>query len=290
MKSPPDSMNPEPTALHNINADLHCHSTASDGGLSPSAVVERAVEQGVEILAITDHDNYDGFTEAQKAAEGRGIRLISGIEFSTVWMGINIHIVGLDFDPLLLRDAVRRQKAAREERSLKIARRLEKKGLTGALAGARRYATSEIVGRPHFAQYLVAEGLFETEAEAFKKWLGSGKPGDVKTSWPDIETVVADINKAGGHAVLAHPHKYKLTNRKLNKLLAEFSACGGSALEVCGSGLTAERIEYFAALCQRHGLAASRGSDFHTSSNPWIELGRVPSLPANVTPIWQLFN
>lgn len=280
---------PNPSTTHCINADLHCHSTASDGDLSPASVVARAVEQGVEILAITDHDNCDGFNEASSAADGR-IKLVSGIEFSSAWRGINIHILGLDFDPFLLREPVQRQKAAREARSLKIAERLEKKGVRNALAGAQRYATSDIVGRPHFAKHLVAEGVFETEAHAFKKWLGQGKLGDVKASWPGIQTVVADIAAAGGHAVLAHPHSYALTNRKLGKFLEEFKACGGAGMEVCASGITPEKTNYFASLCQRYELMASRGSDFHTPSNQWIELGRVASLPDDVTPIWQVFK
>lgn len=280
---------PKPSSPHSINADLHCHSTASDGALSPSAVVARAVEHGVEILAITDHDNCDGYEEARCAA-GERIKLISGIEFSSVWKGIGIHIVGLDFDPFLLREAVQRQKAAREARSLKIAERLEKKGLNNVLAGAKLYATSDIVGRPHFAKHLVAEGVFETEADAFKSWLGQGKLGDVKAGWPDIQTVVADITAAGGHAVLAHPHTYKMTNRKLGRLLEEFKACGGAGLEVCVTGITPEKTDYFASLCQRYGLMASRGSDFHTPSNQWVELGRVAALPDDVSPIWQLFK
>ncbi|MEX0584583.1 MAG: PHP domain-containing protein [Natronospirillum sp.] len=284
MMSKPNSSTPYP-----VNADLHCHSTASDGDLSPAAVVGRAVEHGVELLAITDHDNCDGYNEASSAADGC-ITLISGIEFSSAWKGINIHILGLDFDPFLLRAAIQRQKTAREARSLKIAERLEKKGVSNALAGAQRYATSDIVGRPHFAKHLVAEGVFETEAHAFNKWLGQGKLGDVKASWPDIQTVVADITAAGGHAVLAHPHSYKMTNRKLGRFLEEFKACGGAGMEVCASGITPEKTDYFASLCQHFELMGSRGSDFHTPSNQWIELGRVASLPDNVTPIWQVFK
>lgn len=272
-----------------MNADLHCHSTASDGDLSPSAVVARAIEQGVDMLAITDHDNVDGFEEAKRAVAGR-IKLIAGIEFSSVWNGIGIHIVGLNFDPLLLQQAVRRQKQAREARTLKIAQRLEKKGVSNALAGAKSFATSETVGRPHFAKFLVSQGHFDTEAEAFKKWLSKSKIGNVKTCWPDIQTVVSDITAAGGHAVLAHPHHYKMTNRKLGKLLEEFKACGGSGLEVCVPGMTPEKIKYFASLCEKYQLMASRGSDFHTPTNPWVELGRVAELPTDVTPVWQAFN
>lgn len=283
------SIKPNPSPPEPVNADLHCHSTASDGVLRPSAVVARAIEQGVEILAITDHDNCDGYNEASCAANGH-IKLISGIEFSSVWRGVNIHILGLDFDPFLLREAVQRQKGAREARSLKIAERLEKKGVSNALAGAQRYATSDIVGRPHFAKHLVAEGLFETEAHAFRKWLGQGKLGDVKAGWPDIQTVVTDIIAAGGHAVLAHPHSYQMTNRKLGKFLEEFKACGGAGMEVCASGITPEKTDYFASLCQHYELMASRGSDFHTPSNQWVELGRVAALPDDVTPIWEVFK
>jgi predicted metal-dependent phosphoesterase TrpH len=273
-----------------LNADLHCHTTASDGDLRPAELVARAIGQGVEMLAITDHDTIDGWTEAKEAAKGQHIQLIPGIEFSAVWQRMTIHIVGLDFDPALLQAAVQRQKAARETRTLTIAERLEKKGVANALEGARRFATSETVGRPHFARYLVAEGHFATEAEAFAKWLGTGKAGDVKTSWPGIQTVVTDITRAGGHAVLAHPHHYKMTNRKLGKLLTDFKACGGEGIEVCVSGMSAETIEYLASLCEKYELMASRGSDFHSPANQWVELGRVAALPGKVAPIWTAFS
>lgn len=273
-----------------LNADLHCHTTASDGSLTPAELVARAIEQGVELLAITDHDNFDGLAEARQAA-GDSIALVSGIELSSVWKGITIHIVGLDFEPERLEVAVERQKQARDIRNLKIAERLEKKGVKNALEGAMAFATSDsILGRPQFAQYLVAEGFFPTEAEAFRQWLGAGKLGDVKTSWPDIQTVVNDIITAGGQAVLAHPHHYKMTNGKLGRFLDEFKACGGSAIEVCGSGMKPEQSSYFALLCERYGLMASRGSDFHRPDNPWVELGRIAPLPESVTPVWQSFR
>jgi hypothetical protein len=274
---------------HYSNVDLHCHTTASDGDLSPAALVERAIEQDVDVLAITDHDNFDGFEEARGAAKDR-IKLISGIEFSSVWQGIGIHIVGLDFDPLLLRDAVDQQKMAREERTVKIAERLEKKGVKNALAGARKFASSDIIGRPHFAKYLVSEGHFVAEADAFKAWLGKGKIGDVKTSWPDIQTVVDYVTTAGGHAVLAHPQTYEMTNRKLCNFLTDFKAYGGAAIEVCATGITSDKTAYYALLCERFGLMASRGSDFHTPTNVYCELGRVAALPHNVIPIWQAFT
>lgn len=273
-----------------LNADLHCHSTASDGELHPAELVARAVEQGVDLLAITDHDNFDGLDEAVAAADDR-MRLVSGIEFSAVWRGMTIHIVGLDFIPARLQAAVERQKAARETRTLKIARKLEKKGVANALEGAKRFATGKsAVGRPHFAKYLVAEGHFETEAAAFDKWLGAGKIGDVKTSWPGIQTVVEDITAAGGHAVLAHPHHYKMTNRKLGKFLEEFRRCGGEGIEVCVSGMSPERSDYFASLCEKYDLLGSRGSDFHSPANRWVELGRVAPLPETVTPVWKVFR
>lgn len=274
---------------HQLNVDLHCHTTASDGVLSPTEIVARAISQGVDVLAITDHDNCDGLAEAQQAAADQ-LKLISGIEFSAVWRGITIHIVGLDFDPNLLGDAIERQKLARRERSLKIARRLEKQGVPNALAGAEAFAANEFIGRPHFAKYLVAEGFFAGENDAFNKWLGAGKIGDVKTAWPTINTVTNDIVAAGGKAVLAHPHHYKMTNQKLGRLLTEFKTCGGVGLEVCVSGMTPEKTAYFATLCEKYDLMASRGSDFHTPHNQWVELGRVAPLPQSVKPIWRLFN
>lgn len=273
-----------------LNADLHCHTTASDGSLTPTELVARAIEQGVELLAITDHDNFDGLAEARQAA-GDEIALVSGIELSSVWKGITIHIVGLNFEPERLAAAVERQKLAREARNLKIAERLEKKGVRNALEGAMAFATSDsILGRPQFAQYLVAEGFFPSEAEAFRQWLGSGKIGDVKTSWPNIETVVNDIVAAGGQAVLAHPHHYKMTNSKLQRFLEEFKACGGSGMEVCVSGMKPEQSAYLAQLCEKYELMASRGSDFHRPDSPWVELGRIAPLPERVMPVWLAFS
>ena len=274
---------------HPLNADLHCHTTASDGDLTPAEIVNRAIEQGVDVLAITDHDNFDGFDEAKQAA-GDKIKLISGIEFSSVWNGIGIHIVGLDFDPSLLEKAVQQQKLARQSRTLKIAERLEKLGVRNALAGAKRFATSDTVGRPHFAKFLVADGYFTTEEEAFKKWLCKSNIGNVKTSWPGIETVVGYITAAKGHAVVAHPHKYKMTNSKLGKFLSAFKAYGGAGMEVCAPGVAPHTQEYFSDLCRRYQLMASRGSDFHTPNNAWTELGRVAPLPDDVVPIWNAFK
>lgn len=272
-----------------LNIDLHCHTTASDGNLTPTELVNRAIEKGVDVLAITDHDNFDAYDEAKQAAGGK-IKLIPGIEFSSVWNGIGIHIVGLDFDPQLLQEAVAKQKLAREARTLKIAERLEKLGVKNALAGGKRFATSETVGRPHFAKFLVAEGYFATEEEAFKKWLCKSNIGNVKTSWPGIETVVGYITAAKGHAVVAHPHQYKMTNSKLGKFLSAFKACGGAGMEVCATGINPQTQAYFSDLCQRHQLMGSRGSDFHTPSNAWTELGRVATLPNNVVPIWNVFK
>lgn len=273
-----------------LNADLHCHTTASDGVLTPTELVARAIEQGVELLAITDHDNVDGLSEAWQAAAGR-LTLVTGIELSSVWQGIGIHIVGLNFDPALLAGAIQRQKEARDIRNQTIAEKLEKKGVKNALEGARRFATNEsALGRPQFAKYLVSQGFFTSEADAFDKWLGSGKMGDVKTSWPDIQTVVGDITHAGGLAVLAHPHHYRMTNRKLGRLVEEFKASGGAALEVCVSGMKPEQTHYFASLCEKYDLMASRGSDFHTPDNPWVELGRIAPLPETVSPIWHAFS
>ena len=276
-------------AANTINADLHCHTTASDGDLRPHELVARAIDQSVDMLAITDHDNIDGYCEAIEENYSN-IRLVSGIELSAVWQGINIHIVGLNFIPALLQVAVSRQKKARQARAVKIARRLEKQGIVNALFGAQQFATSSIIGRPQFARYLVSAGLVTTEAEAFRKWLGAGKIGDVKTSWPTVPTVVADIINAGGQAVLAHPHHYKMTNRKLGNFLQQFKDCGGAGIEVCSSGMTKEKTDYFATLCTKYNLFASRGSDFHTPTNPWVELGRVAPIPAHLTPIWHAFS
>lgn len=275
--------------------DLHSHSTASDGVLSPTALVERAAEKGVTHLALTDHDTVAGVAEAQAAAEKACISLISGIELSCVWRKNTIHIVGLDMnlsDPVFL-ERVAGQQSNRWRRASEIAGKLVRHvdGCNKSILDqAIELADGEVPGRPHFARALANAGLVKDSAQAFKKYLGSGKPGDVKAFWPELAEVVQWITDAGGIAVVAHPRKYKLTATKLRELVADFVEAGGEAIEVITSGQSSGDLGFLTELCRRESLLASRGSDFHFPGASWCELGRIPGLPEGLTPVWEKFR
>lgn len=268
-------------------ADLHCHSLKSDGDLSPSDLVDRAAEQGVTMLALTDHDTINGLAEARARAEMHNIELISGIEFSSVWNGIGIHVVGLGFDethPEMLA-AIARQEDCRLQRAKTIAERLEKLGLKGIWAKAEAIANGAQIGRPHFAQALIDMEKVSNMAQAFKRYLGAGKPGDVKTLWPDITEVVGWIREAGGVAVVAHPDKYKMTNTKLKSMLKAFAEAGGNGLEVVSGATEVTFSRRMVEICNELGFLASQGSDFH-GPRPWSELGKFTKMPEGVNPVW----
>jgi predicted metal-dependent phosphoesterase TrpH len=268
-------------------ADLHCHSLKSDGDLSPSDLVDRAAEQGVTMLALTDHDTINGLVEARARAEMHNIELVSGIEISTVWNGIGIHVVGLGFDehhPALL-EAIARQEDCRLQRAKTIAERLEKLGIEGIWEKAEAIANGAQIGRPHFAQALIDMGKVSNMAQAFKRFLGAGKPGDVKTMWPDISEVVGWIRAAGGVAVVAHPDKYKMTGTKLKCMLKAFAEAGGNGLEVVSGATETTFSRRMVELCDEFGFLASQGSDFH-GPRPWSELGKFTKMPEGATPVW----
>ena len=273
-----------------MTTDLHCHTTASDGTLTPGQLLNVAVANGVETLAITDHDTIAAYADPGIAAS-KDLRLIPGIELSTQWRSIGIHVVGLNIDlrNAMLLNGIRRQQAAREERAAEIARRLGKHGVPDALDGARRIARGGQIGRPDFAQHLVDIGTVDTVAGAFKKFLGPGKPGDVKRFWPPMQQVIDWITDAGGIAVLAHPAKYKLTNTKLTALATEFRAAGGHALEVASGPQNPDVTDRLARLCNALELHASCGSDFHGPHQPWTDLGKFPPLPLACRPVWELW-
>ena len=268
-------------------ADLHCHSLCSDGQLSPSDLVDRAAEMGVNMLALTDHDTLRGLPEAKLQAKQHNIEIVNGIEFSCTWNGIGIHVVGLGFDEKHqgMLDAVALQEQRREERARTIAERLEKKGCEGILEEANRIANGGQLGRPHFAQALIEMGKVNNMAQAFKKYLGAGKPGDVKALWPDISEAVKWIVESGGVAVLAHPDSYKLTRTKLKLLLNAFTQAGGSAIEVVTSTMESSYTQRMSDMCEEFDLLASQGSDFH-GPKPWTELGRFPKMPEGLKPVW----
>ncbi len=268
-------------------ADLHCHSLCSDGQLSPSDLVDRAAEQGVTMLALTDHDTLDGLDEARQQAQKHDMQIVSGIEFSSVWNGMGIHIVGLGFDEQhpVMQAAVTRQEACRYERAKTIAIKLEKQGVEGIWDKAVEIANGAQIGRPHFAEALIQLGKVSNMAQAFKKYLGAGKAGDVKTLWPEMAEVVSWIRESGGVAVVAHPDKYKLTGTKLKLLLKAFVEAGGNGLEVTTGGMESSFSQRMAQLCDEYGLLGSQGSDFH-GPRPWSELGKFVPMPKSVTPVW----
>lgn len=272
--------------------DLHCHSTASDGALPPRELVLRAREKGVSHLALTDHDTIAGIGEASEAAKEAGITLIAGTELSCVWKSHTIHIVGLDFDTAddHLRQALERQNNNRWSRARMIAEKLAKLKIEDLLEKATGKAGGDVPGRPHFARVLVEEGAVKDVAQAFKRYLGSGKAGDVKGFWPELPEVIRWINEAGGIAVLAHPRKYKLTATKLRSLVGDFRHAGGRGIEVSTSGQSSGDLGFLAELCRRENLLASQGSDFHFPGAPWCELGSIMKMPDGLEPVWHHFK
>lgn len=272
--------------------DLHCHSTASDGALPPEELVRRASEKGVTHLALTDHDTISGLHDASMTARKVGISLIAGTELSCLWKSHTIHIVGLDFDTdnENLNAALERQNDNRWRRARTIAEKLAKLNIDDMVEKATFKAGGDVPGRPHFARVLVEEGVVKDSAAAFKRYLGTGKAGDVKGFWPSLEEVVHWIAEAGGIAVLAHPRKYKLTATKLRALTGDFRQAGGRAIEVSTSGQTSGDLGFLAELCRRENLLASQGSDFHFPGAPWCELGSIMKMPEGLEPVWHYFR
>ncbi len=269
--------------------DLHTHSRVSDGILSPSELVARAAAGGVEVLALTDHDDTAGLAEAAQAAQAAGIRLIQGVEISTTWQAATIHLVGLGIDPGYppLLEGLERLRAFRDWRAEEIGRRLAARGIHGAYEGARALAEGRIVSRTHFARWLSQNGCGKTVQEVFKHYLKRNKPGYVPGQWASVEEAVAWVRGAGGVAVIAHPARYDFTTAKLKRLIAAFTAAGGEGIEVLSSSHSADDVARIARLAVQFGLLASVGSDFHDPALPWIALGRLGELPPDCRPVWQ---
>ena len=272
--------------------DLHCHSTASDGALTPAALVQRALQRGVNVLALTDHDTTAGFAEACEAAEAADITLIPGIELSTTWHGKCLHIVGLSIDTNYppLADATLNLQKIRRERAEKIAHKLEKKRITGALEAVKKAAGDGMITRTHFSDYLLAEGHVSSQQEAFDRYLAKGKPAYVQTPWTELSLGVNWIVESGGIAVLAHPLRYNLSSAWMRRLLNAFKEAGGQSIEVITGRITADEIRLAADYARRFDLAGSVGSDFHSPDNQWVELGRLEPLPKAVKPVWELLS
>lgn len=269
--------------------DLHSHSTVSDGSLSPEQLVARAIDQGVDVLALTDHDGTEGIIAAQAAAQGTKLSLVTGVEISVTWGSSTIHILGLKVDHknAALQKGLEKIRDYRKERAVKIAERLEKSGISGAYEGASQYASPVMLGRVHFAKFLVDKGHAKNINDVFKRYLVRNKPGYVSGEWATLAQAVNWINGAGGQAVIAHPARYKMTATKLRRLITEFKELGGVGLEVVSGRQHPEEIKTLAKLANDFNLLASCGSDFHSPDNTWVELGRLPELPSSVNPIWK---
>lgn len=260
--------------------DLHCHSTASDGVLSPLEILARAQQRGVEILALTDHDTVSGVRDIV-ANQPEGLRVIPGAEFTCQWNGRIVHIIGLGLDLastelsgyFLKLDLLRRQRA--EE----IARRLVKLGLPDLLECAAQHAAGGSIGRPHFARAMVTEKVIATEQQAFKKYLGAGKKGDVKVEWPELSETIMAIKNASGLSILAHPTKYKMTFTKIREVIQGFVELGGAGIEVSYPGITLDHQKHLVRIAKNNGLLLSAGSDFHSPGQGWADLGKFMPVP-----------
>lgn len=272
-----------------LNIDLHCHSTVSDGLLTPTQLVERAATRGVSMLALTDHDDLGGLDEARCVANKKNIIFINGVEISVTWRNRTLHIVGLDVDPkhLPLVQGLEAIRSGRVTRASNIAAQLDKFGVQGSLEGAYYYAgEGGLIGRTHFARFLAEQGYAKDVKSVFKKYLVKGKPGYVSHQWAPLSDAVDWICGSGGKAVIAHPARYKLGKDLLDELLFEFRALGGSAIEVITASHTPEQSLLFAHHANRMGLLASRGSDFHGPGESYFDLGRMPEFPVECMPVW----
>ena len=274
-----------------LNADLHCHSVVSDGTLTPEALAARAHANGVQLWSLTDHDEIGGQHRAAAAARAQGMAYLTGTEISVTFAGATVHIVGLGFDPdeTALMQGLAATRGGRQERAREMAAQLAQAGIAGAYEGALQFVGNpELISRTHFARFLVETGVCKDTYEVFRKYLTEGKPGYVPHSWASLGNAVRWITEAGGMAVIAHPARYKFSANEEFALFSEFKAHGGQGVEVVtGSHSAAEYVTY-AAMAQEFGLAASRGSDFHSPDESHTDLGTLPPLPSALTPVWEL--
>ncbi len=269
--------------------DLHAHSTASDGLLAPAALVARAAAHGVDILALTDHDDTAGIAEAAHAAPAAGLTLVPGVEISATWERHTVHVVGLHVDiaDSTLANGLAQVRSGRRARAERIGQALAEAGIGGAYAGALAFAGGDhLVSRAHFARYLVAQGRARSTSDVFRRYLVPGKPGYVRHDWAPFVDAIAWIHAAGGQAILAHPGRYAVTPTGMRRLLATFRDAGGDALEVVSGSHTRAESETFAGYARSFGLLASTGSDFHGPDESPHELGSLPAALPGTTPVW----
>ena len=273
-----------------LNADLHCHSVVSDGTLTPEDLAARAKANGVELWSLTDHDEIGGQHRAAAAARSQGMAYLTGTEISVTFAGNTVHIVGLGFDPdnAALAQGLAATRGGRGERAQEMAAQLAQVGIHGAYEGALKFVGNpELISRTHFARFLVETQVCRDTNEVFRKYLTEGKPGYVPHRWATLGDAVRWINEAGGLAVIAHPARYKFTANEEYALFSEFKAHGGAGVEVVTGSHTAAEYVTYAAMAEEFGLAASRGSDFHSPDESHTDLGTLPYLPGHLTPIWE---
>jgi hypothetical protein len=276
-----------------LNADLHCHSVVSDGTLTPEVLAERAYKGGVELWALTDHDEIGGQQRAAAAAREHGMVYLTGTEISVTFAGETVHIVGLGFDPdhVALRQGLQETRGGRAQRAQEMAQGLAQVGISGAYEGALQFVGNpDLISRTHFARFLVETGVCKDTNEVFRKYLTEGKPGYVPHRWASLKNAVGWITAAGGVAVIAHPARYKFTPNEEYALFTEFKLHGGRAVEVITGSHSAQEAIKYAQMAQEFSLAASRGSDFHSPDESHTDLGTLPYLPGELTPVWELLQ
>ncbi|GAB3553439.1 PHP domain-containing protein [Noviherbaspirillum agri] len=272
-----------------LNVDLHCHSSVSDGALAPADVAARAKANGVDVWALTDHDEVDGIKEAREAAAALGLKYVTGVEISVTWAQQTVHIVGLQFDETNedLRRGLEHTRSGRERRARDMAAQLAVAGIPDAFEGALKHVGNpDLISRTHFARYIVERGVCKDVSDVFRSYLTEGKPGYVPHHWASLKDAVGWIRGAGGVAVVAHPGRYDFSDLELDVFLTEFKSLGGAGVEVVTGSHTVDEYGRFASIARNYGLLASRGSDFHAPGESAAELGALPPLPAGLLPVW----
>ena len=276
-----------------LNADLHCHSVVSDGTLTPEALAARAKANGVELWALTDHDEIGGQERAAAAAKAHGMHYLTGVEISVTFIHQTVHIVGLGFDAhnATLKQGLINTRGGRGQRAREMSEGLAKVGIHGAYEGALKFAGNlELISRTHFARFLVESGVCQDTHEVFRKYLTEGKPGYVEHRWASLKDAVTWIREAGGMAVIAHPARYKFSVNEEFALFTEFKSHGGQGVEVVTGSHSPPEYLVYSDVAREFGLAASRGSDFHSPEESHTELGTLPYLPGQLTPVWELLT
>jgi len=275
-----------------FNCDLHCHSTCSDGLLAPADVAARAAANGVDLLALSDHDSLEGLPAARSAAAAAGMGFVNGVEISIEWQALQIHILGYAFDSShqALNAGLESIRAGRVDRAQRMSTELEKIGIAGAFDGAMRHAANpSLISRAHFGRFLVETGAAKDLRSVFEAYLVPGRPGYVDHRWATLADALAWVHAAGGLVAVAHPGRYKLSRAEMRRFLAEFKDLGGRAIEVVSGSHTQEHVDIFGRYAREYGFLASRGSDFHGPGESYFDLGQLAPLPDGLKPIWKAF-